>query len=142
MENASAHETVPASHKTLVLPQIGNEMPDGTIYAGISPDTNQPMYAMPLDAPGTYNFQDATYYAATLDLHGRRDWRLPTKAELNMLFNNRISISGFNLAPSSLAAWYWSSLESCDWLAWICRFSDGFLFFDYKGSEAALRCVR
>jgi hypothetical protein len=133
----------PASaHKTSVHPQIGDEMPDGTIYAGISPDTNKPMYAMPDDAPGTYNFQDANNYASVLDLHGHCDWRLPTKAELNILFDNRIAIGGFNLAPSSLAAWYWSSLESYDWLAWVCRFSDGFQFFDYRGSEAALRCVR
>jgi hypothetical protein len=27
--------------------RIGDIIPDGTIYAGISPDTNKPMYATP-----------------------------------------------------------------------------------------------
>src|ERR1039458_10259614 len=32
-------------------PKIGDKMPDGTVLAGISPDTNKPMYATPADAP-------------------------------------------------------------------------------------------
>src|SRR5437762_3304433 len=34
----------------------GDKMPDGTIYAGISPDTHEPMYTRPSDAPLTYTF--------------------------------------------------------------------------------------
>jgi hypothetical protein len=33
--------------------KVGDKMPDGTIYAGISPDTKQAMYATPADAPTT-----------------------------------------------------------------------------------------
>ena len=32
-------------------PAVGDTIDDGTIYAGISPDTNEQMYAMPEDAP-------------------------------------------------------------------------------------------
>src|SRR5437868_10026201 len=32
-------------------PQVGDKMPDGSVYAGISPDTNQPIYTTPKDAP-------------------------------------------------------------------------------------------
>ncbi|HYW44393.1 MAG TPA: hypothetical protein VE959_16140 [Bryobacteraceae bacterium] len=32
-------------------PVLGEKMPDGTVFAGISPETNQPMYATPADAP-------------------------------------------------------------------------------------------
>jgi hypothetical protein len=32
-------------------PEVGDTMKDGTIYAGISPDTGKPFYAMPEDAP-------------------------------------------------------------------------------------------
>ena len=53
--------------------KIGDKMPDGTIYAGISPDTNQPMYAPPTDASLTMKFNDATEYAAKLDAHGHKD---------------------------------------------------------------------
>jgi hypothetical protein len=32
-------------------PTIGDKMPDGTVFAGISPETNKPMYATPKNAP-------------------------------------------------------------------------------------------
>src|SRR5260370_41766213 len=34
-------------------PKIGDRMPDGTVYAGISPDSGKAMYATPTDAPLT-----------------------------------------------------------------------------------------
>jgi hypothetical protein len=34
--------------------QVGDKMPDGTIYVGISPDTGNAMYTTPADAPLTY----------------------------------------------------------------------------------------
>ena len=73
-------------------------MPDGTVLAGISPDTNKPMYATPADASLTMTFNEAQEYAAKLDAHGHKDWRVPTKAELNVLFNNRAAIGGFNVS--------------------------------------------
>jgi len=74
-------------------PKVGDKMPDGTVLAGISPDTNQPMYAMPADASLTMTSNEAKEYAAKLDAHVHKDWRVPTKAELNVLFNNRSSPS-------------------------------------------------
>src|ERR1039458_3358697 len=69
-------------------PKVGDKMPDGTVLAGISPDPNKPMYATPADASLTMTFNEAQEYAAKLDAHGYKDWRVPTKAELNELFNN------------------------------------------------------
>lgn len=60
-------------------------MPDGTIYAGISPQTNKPMYTTLADAPTTYTFNEALAYSKKMDAHGHQDWRVPTKAELNVL---------------------------------------------------------
>ena len=90
-------------------PKIGDKMPDGTVFAGISPDTNKPMYATPADASLTMKFNEAQEYAAKLDAHGHKDWRVPTKAELNVLFNNRAAIGGFNVTGSYPAGWYWSA---------------------------------
>src|SRR5689334_12641709 len=67
----------------------GDRMPDGTIFVGISPKTQQPMYATPADAPLRMTWEEAMKYAARLDAHGHRDWRVPTKAELNLLWENR-----------------------------------------------------
>src|SRR5271163_4912245 len=89
-------------------PKVGDKMRDGTVLAGISPDTNKPMYATPADASLTMTFNEATEYAAKLDAHGHKDWRVPTKAELNVLFNNRAAIGGFDISGSTPAGRYWS----------------------------------
>ena len=60
-------------------------------------------------------FNEAADYAAKLDAHGLHDWRVPTKGELNVLFNNRAAIGGFNVSGSPPGGWYWSSSRSCTW---------------------------
>jgi hypothetical protein len=103
----------------------GDKMADGTIYAGASPDTREPMYAMPAEAPGIYDHDVAKKYARKVAAHGHSDWRVPTKNELNALFNNRAAIGGFNETGSYPAGWYWSSSCSGNHHAWAQRFSDG-----------------
>jgi hypothetical protein len=121
--------------------KVGAAMPDGTIYAGVSPDTGKPMYATPKDAPMHCNFNQASDYAGKLDSHGRRDWRVPTKAELNVLFGNRAAMGGFDTMGSDPAGWYWSSSRFYN-LAWAQRFSDGNQFNRYRNFASSLRCVR
>ena len=122
--------------------KIGDEMPDGTIYAGISPDTNKPMYVAPADASLTMTFNQAQEYAANLDAHGHQDWRLPTEGELALLFNNRAKIGGFNVTGSYPAGWYWSASENYEWNAWAQRFSDGGQSNFSKDNRSSVRCVR
>jgi hypothetical protein len=118
-------------------------MPDGTVFAGISPETTKPMYATPADASLAMRFNKATEYAAQLDVHGHHDWRVPTKAELNVLFNNRAAIGGFNVTGSHPAGWYWSASQDNQFDAWGQRFSDGRQSnASGKASLFAVRCVR
>jgi hypothetical protein len=44
-------------------------MRDGTLYAGVSPDTGKAMYATPMDAPLSYTFNEAQEYAENLDAY-------------------------------------------------------------------------
>jgi hypothetical protein len=111
---------------TRTLSAIGATMPDGTIYAGVSPDTGKPIYATPKDAPLTCTFGLAAEYASKLDAHGRQDWRLPTRAELNVFFQNRAAIGGFDTTGSSPAGWYWSSSRDSRAFSWAQRLSDGY----------------
>src|ERR1700681_744184 len=122
-------------------PTIGGVMPDGTVYAGISPDTGKAMYATPKDAPLTYAFNQAQKYAAKLDAHGHQDWRAPTKGELNVLFQNRAAIGGFDESGSNPAGWYWSSSQNLI-IAWAQRLSEGLQSNSLKGSVSSLRCVQ
>src|SRR5436309_1585218 len=56
--------------KSNAAPQVGDKMPDGSVYAGTSPDTNKPMYATQADAPLTMKWKQAMEYAAKLDAYG------------------------------------------------------------------------
>jgi hypothetical protein len=136
---------------------VGTKMPDSTVYAGISPDTGKPMYTTPEDAPDvifanlgphvslTMAFKEAQEYAQTINAckeHGHDDWRLPTKAELNVLFNNRAAIGGFDLSGSDPSGCYWSSSHDLKWYAWEQRFTDGHQRRNYDDNHASVRLVR
>jgi hypothetical protein len=125
-------------------PEIGDEMPDGTIYAGLSPDTGAPMYATPQHAPGTYSFNEAAEYAKNLDAHRHHDFHAPSIGELNVLFQNRNKgkLRGtFNESGADPAGCYWSSSSSYDDFGWAQRFSDGNQDA-YRLYASSLRCVR
>jgi hypothetical protein len=123
-------------------PEIGDQMPDGTLYAGVSPDTGKAMYATPADAPLAYAFNEARQYAEKLDACGHQDWRVPTKDELNVLFNNRAAIGRFNVTGLYPAGWYWSSSQNSEWGASCQLFSDGDRGDYYKNNHLSVRCVR
>jgi hypothetical protein len=127
--------------------KIGDEMEDGTIYAGISPDTGRAMYTTPEDAPLKYMYRQAAKYAANLNAHGHDDWRVTTKPELLELFNNSAAIGGFHEKTSAID-FHWTST----------RFGLPGIFTKYAyqmlgrsmwhgggintGYELSLRCVR
>jgi hypothetical protein len=123
-------------------PKPGDRMADGTVFAGVSPDTGKPMYATPADAPLTMTWKAAIEYEAKLDAHGHKDWRVPTKSELNVLFNNRAAIGGFDESGSDPAGWYWSCSQNTNYNAWDQRFSDGDQYDRNKFIDSSLRCVR
>jgi len=138
---APGHDEAPAPPRP--KRKIGDKMPDGTVYAGISPDTNKPMYAPPADAPFTCTFNEARLYAAATPAHGHHDWRVPTKGELNVLFNNRAAIGGFNETGSYPAGWYWSSSPTSPQRAVGECFRDGRQYdTSHKGNLSSVRLVR
>jgi len=121
--------------------EIGEVMPDGTVYAGVSPETGKAMFTTAADAPATCGFHEAQEYAAKLDANGHLDWRVPTKGELNVLFANREAIGGFDESCSYPGGWYRSSSQFSNLFAWGQRFSDGGQNYDVKDGGWSLRCV-
>ncbi len=119
-------------------PKIGDKMPDGTIYAGISSITGQPMYTTPADAPRAMTLVEARKYARASKAHGHDDWDLPELGDLAVLFNNRAAIGGFNPGP------YWSGAMSYDDCFYFQRFNDGALDpnGERNGSRMSVRLVR
>jgi hypothetical protein len=133
------------TQETSTTPAIGDQMPDGTIYAGESPDTGKAIYTTQADAPLTTKWKQAMQYASKLDAHGHQDWRVPTKGELNVLWENRNkgALKGtFNESGSHPAGWYWSSSQYGSNFAWAQRFSDGDQDYGGKGNDPSLRCIR
>ena len=65
-----------------------------------------------------------------------RDWRLPTKNELNLMYVLKSIIGGF--ANSH----YWSSTESDYTYAWFQYFDNGYQYYDYKPTTYYVRAVR
>jgi hypothetical protein len=129
--------------KAKAVPEIGDEMEDGTILAGYY--ESKPLYATPRDAPGTYTFNEAAKYASKLDANGHHDFHVPSKGELNVLWENRDKgkLKGtFNVTGSHSAGWCWSSSQSGSNFAWAQRFSDGRQGSSSKDFASSLRCVR
>jgi Protein of unknown function (DUF1566) len=125
-----------------VIRQIGDVMPDGIVYAGY--DKDKPICAMPSDAPQTMPWKSATEYAAGLDALGHKDWRLPTRSELHVLFQNRAAIGGLNQSGSGPAGWYWSATETrgnADY-AWGQVFGSGYRGWSHKDHRGSVRLVR
>jgi hypothetical protein len=126
---------------------IGAVMKDGTVFAGISPDTKKPMYTISVDAQSDMSWREAVKYASKRDCYGYRDWRVPTKGELNVLFNNRAAIGGFKSSPFvdpiyGPEDFYWSSSAHSWWSAWGQRFSDGDQSHSSKLPGGFVRLVR
>ena len=117
-------------------------MPDGTIYAGVSPESGKAMFTTAADAPAACSFHEAQEYAAKLDANGHLDWRVPTRSELNVLYQNREAIGGFEESGSELLGWYWSSSPYSHRSAWAQRFSEGYQDISRKYYYTSLRCVR
>src|SRR5579863_2979613 len=121
-------------------PLVGTVMPDGTIYAGDSPDAGNAMYTTPADVARMMDFNEAAACASNLNVHCHNDWRVPTKAELNVLFNNRAAIGGFDSSADGL---YWSATPSiAKGMGWEQRFRDGYQNINYTDVRARIRSVR
>jgi|SRR5579864_8757417 len=132
---AIARETL--ASRGIKPPEPGDVMPDGTIFAGLSPDTGKSMYTTPADMPKLMSFTWAQFFALGFEAHDHKDWRLPSKAELQVLFNNRTAIGGFDLNSS-----YWSETASGETAAWGQRFNDGVQLRYINAAPLSVRCVR
>jgi hypothetical protein len=121
----------------VTYPSIGQKMLDGTIYAGISPDTGKSMYTTPRDERLTHTFNEALERAASLNM------RVPSKNELAVLFQNLVAIGGFKGGNGwNPAGDYWSCSEGGSLGAWAQCIHDGSDRIALKDENLSLRLVR
>jgi hypothetical protein len=133
-------------------PQAGDRMPDGTVCAGISPDSGEPFYAAAADEPLMMTWAQANEAAAKSKAHGRKGWRLPTKDEQQVLYSNRhrgALARTFNETGAAHAGRYWSCTErprtamfSIPGCAWVQEFGVVNRGTYYDGGALSVRLVR
>ncbi|HYW37339.1 MAG TPA: hypothetical protein VE957_04430 [Terriglobales bacterium] len=91
---------------TSTTPKIGDKMPNGTIYAGVSSKTGDQLFVPDPDRKGVgtnMTFNDIQEALKNLAEHGHH-FRLPTAAEvLKMPFNERSVDERFEWADTKLA---------------------------------------
>ena len=79
------------------------------------------------------NWHDARLYCFALNIDGKTGWRLPTKEELNEIYESE------NDLEKSL---YWSSTEFDTGGAWRQSFHFGFQANGYKDTNVYVRAIR
>lgn len=81
---------------------------------------------------GRMDWNDAKKACADLG----EEWKLPSKDELNYLYQNRVAIGGFKDGP------HWSSTETSSNFAWYQLFNSGFQSYDSKDYAGYVRAIR
>ena len=116
--------------------QIGEKFGGGIIFH-IDETGEHGLIAAPSDQ-GSFAWNDAVAACSTLDLGSYKDWRLPSKAELNMMYERRTVIGGFS---SEL---YWSSTEGDFFkdVAWNQHFANGVVHLRHHSRVNAPLLVR
>ena len=86
----------------------------------------------------------AAYHCDTLTLGGYNDWFLPSKDELNKLYENigQGNALGLGNVGGFASSYYWSSSQADSKDAWRQSFSSGFQPNNYKFSNFPVRAVR
>ncbi len=73
------------------------------------------------------------------------DWYLPSKEELDLMYQNKAIIdatAGANGGSGFASAYYWSSTEYLTSNAWYQAFDDGYQYYYFKGITYRVRAVR
>ena len=80
------------------------------------------------------------YYVNQHRTNTGKQWHVPSKDELNVLYENLTQIGNFS---TSTRPYYWSSFEFSSDYAWCRNFSSGDELYTYKYyTDTRVRCVR
>lgn len=113
-------------------PKFGEVMPDGTVYAGVSPDTGRAIFAMPQDLPSRMTWTEALKSATEQTFGGHSDWRLPTRSEIEQLCQAKVWTGGV----------YWSATEYNKHDSWCLNCTAGRPGLSLKSTDHRVRCIR
>ncbi len=91
-EEAAAAIVAAAAAEKEANPEIGDQMKDGSVYAGLTEDGTQKIFAMPTDLDVAMTFNDAAKRITELNADnalGHDDWQIPSLKNLEVLYENK-----------------------------------------------------
>jgi len=90
---------------------IDEELPDGWVVSGVSPNTGMVMSSEPVEQAlrGPQTWHDAMKHAADLCRDENRGARVPSCAELTVMYNNHVKIGKNEKAKLDFSSVLWSS---------------------------------
>ena len=98
------------------------------------------------DAVGSsMTWESAIGYCESLTLGGYSDWRLPNVNELKSIVDrSKLSLAIVQGFENTSSNYYWSSTTFEDYrkYVWIVYFSSGNVYYNLKGENFYVRCVR
>lgn len=108
----------------------------GTLIGGTSAGIGSGLGNTTAIVGGCADALSAARISYNAELFGYKDWFLPGKNELNVLYLNRNIIGGFSASD------YWSSTEVDNMAAWKQNFSTGLQGMLYKDNTYRIRSIR
>ncbi len=134
-----------ASAEKEANPEVGDQMQDGSVYAGLTADGKRQIFAMPEDFDVKLTFNEAAKRVAELNADhvlGHDDWQIPTLKSLSALQKNQ-NEGKFNDTFSTKGEGYWSSTkyDYSDTVR-IVFFPDGYTNWNYCNILLNCRAVR
>lgn len=106
------------------------------LYSGVMNTAMIVATQMPDDQVGDFAAKVCADYSVTDAGVAYGDWYLPSKYELNLLYQQQTAVGSFGFG------FYWSSGESNNFFAWMQLFSTGFQTIMDKGSNNYVRAIR
>jgi hypothetical protein len=93
---------------------------------------------------GTCSSCYASQLCQDLNLGGKTDWYLPSKYELNLMYENigQGNVLGLGNVGNFANDYYWSSTEGGTYYAWVQSFSSGDQYYGGKVNAYRVRAVR
>jgi hypothetical protein len=124
--------TEPVAEPEPVAVAIG-DLRDGGIVFWVNPtDKTHGLVCYTEDAPNKLNWHDAMAYCAALEAGTYNDWYLPSKYDLNLMYENRVAINttatnnGGDAFKDDRDSLYWSNTPFNTRMMIYQRFEDGY----------------
>ena len=145
----TAFMSVPYSLYSATTSYSVGDIAQGGIVFYVSPDGKNGLVAATIDQSTYSNWYNAQDYISNTSNHtieGQkfRDWRLPTKHELNEMYLNigQGNALGLGNIGGFATNYYWSSSEYNISYAWLQYLYSGYQNINYKYSPGDVRAVR